>query len=102
MFCELEHTQRSDTFLCTKGPIMPIWTLHGDGKNIKPGEVVAPGERLSCGRTIGLGSQHVVSMFGATFVFPIIMGLNPQLAILFSGVCTLLFLAIAIDPLLPF
>ena len=51
-------------------------------------------ERLSWPRTIGIGAQHVVSMFGATFVFPIIMGLNPQLAILFSGVCTLLFLAV--------
>ena len=51
-------------------------------------------ERLSWPRTVGIGAQHVVSMFGATFVFPIIMGLNPQLAILFSGVCTLLFLAI--------
>lgn len=71
-----------------------LWAVHGDGKNIRPGEVVAPGERLSWPRTFGIGAQHVVSMFGATFVFPIIMGLNPQLAIGFSGVCTLLFLAI--------
>ncbi|MDV8006031.1 uracil-xanthine permease family protein [Rhodococcus sp. IEGM 1318] len=73
---------------------MPIWTLHGDGKNIGPGEVVAPGERLSWARTIGLGGQHVVSMFGATFVFPIIMGLNPQLAVMMSGFCTLFFLLV--------
>ncbi|MEH6622133.1 MULTISPECIES: uracil-xanthine permease family protein [Dietzia] len=73
---------------------MGLWSVHGDGKNIRPGEVVAPMERLSWPRTIGIGAQHVVSMFGATFVFPIIMGLNPQLAILFSGVCTLLFLAV--------
>jgi uracil-xanthine permease len=33
-------------------------------------------------------------MFGATFVFPIIMGLNPQLAVLMSGVATILFLLI--------
>lgn len=72
----------------------PLWTVHGDGKSIRPGEVVAPSERLSWPRTIGIGAQHVVSMFGATFVFPIIMGLNPQLAIGFSGVCTLLFLAV--------
>ena len=41
-------------------------------------EVVAPDERLSWGRTAGLGAQHVVAMFGATFVFPLVMGLNPQ------------------------
>lgn len=73
---------------------MAIWKVHGDGKNILPGEVVAPDERLSWGRTIGLGGQHVVSMFGATFVFPLLMGLNPQLAIMLSGFCTLFFLAV--------
>ena len=73
---------------------MAIWKLHGDGKSLGPDEVVAPNERLSWGRTIGLGAQHVVAMFGATFVFPIIMGLNPQLAIMMSGVATILFLLI--------
>lgn len=73
---------------------MAIWKLHGDGKTLGPDDVVAPHERLSWGRTIGLGAQHVVAMFGATFVFPIIMGLNPQLAIMMSGVATLLFLLI--------
>jgi uracil-xanthine permease len=33
-------------------------------------------------------------MFGATFVFPLIMGLNPQLAILMSGIATICFLLI--------
>ncbi len=58
------------------------------------GEVVAPDERLSWAKTVGLGAQHVVAMFGATFVFPIIMGLSPQLAILMSGVATIVFLLI--------
>jgi len=70
------------------------WTLHGDGKALAPGEVVAPDERLSWSRTTGLGAQHVVAMFGATFVFPLIMGLNPQLAILMSGIATIAFLLI--------
>ena len=70
------------------------WTLHGDGRTLAPGEVVAPDERLSWGRTAGLGAQHVVAMFGATFVFPLIMGLNAQLAIMMSGVATILFLLI--------
>ena len=59
-----------------------------------PGEPVAPDERLPWGRTVGIGAQHVVAMFGATFVFPLIMGLNPQLAIMMSGVATIAFLLI--------
>jgi uracil-xanthine permease len=70
------------------------WTLHGDGKTLAAGEVVAPHERLTWGRTIGLGAQHVVAMFGATFVFPLVMGLNPQLAIMMSGIATIIFLLI--------
>jgi uracil-xanthine permease len=57
-----------------------------------PGEAVGVQQRLTWGRTVGLGAQHVVAMFGATFVFPLVMGLDPNLAILFSGVCTVLFL----------
>ncbi|WP_392466557.1 uracil-xanthine permease family protein [Arsenicicoccus cauae] len=72
---------------------MALWTLHNGGV-LEPGAVVAPHERLGWGKTIGLGAQHVVAMFGATFVFPILMGLNPQLAVMMSGVATLLFLAI--------
>src|SRR3954470_13173009 len=59
-----------------------------------PGEPVAPDERLPWGKTIGVGAQHVVAMFGATFVFPIVMGLDANLAIMFSGICTILFLLI--------
>src|SRR5689334_7721368 len=70
------------------------WKVVYDGKTPPPGEAVAPDERLSWGRTVGLGAQHVVAMFGATFVFPLIMGLNPQLAILMSGIATILFLLI--------
>ncbi len=70
---------------------MAIWKLHGDG-TLKPGAVVAPTERLSWGKTVGLGAQHVVAMFGATFVFPLLMGLNPQLAVMMSGIATLVFL----------
>jgi uracil-xanthine permease len=56
--------------------------------------VVAPDERLSWPRTIGIGAQHVVAMFGATFVFPLIMGLDPNLAIMMSGVATIVFLLV--------
>jgi len=70
------------------------WKLVYGGKTPPPGAAVAPDERLSWGRTAGLGAQHVVAMFGATFVFPLIMGLNPQLAVLMSGVATIAFLLI--------
>ncbi|WP_425299406.1 uracil-xanthine permease family protein [Nocardioides panacisoli] len=70
------------------------WEVVHGGKTPPPGAAVGPMERLSWGRTVGLGAQHIVAMFGATFVFPIIMGLDPNLAILFSGVCTILFLLI--------
>lgn len=68
-----------------------MWKLHNNGI-LAPDAVVKPTERLSWGRTVGLGAQHVVAMFGATFVFPLLMGLNPQLAVMMSGVATLVFL----------
>src|SRR5215203_1492601 len=70
------------------------WKLYGDGKTPPLGEAVAPDERLSWPRTVGIGAQHVVAMFGATFVFPIIMGLDANLAIMMSGVATIVFLLI--------
>jgi uracil-xanthine permease len=60
----------------------------------QPGEAVAPDQRLSWGKTVGIGAQHVVAMFGATFVFPLIMGLNANLAIMMSGIATICFLLI--------
>jgi uracil-xanthine permease len=70
------------------------WKVVHGGRTPPPGEIVAPDERLSWPRTVGLGGQHVVAMFGATFVFPVLMGLNPNIAILMSGVATALFLLI--------
>src|SRR5919199_1546131 len=70
------------------------WKVVYEGKTPPPGAAVAPDERLSWPRTVGLGAQHVVAMFGATFVFPIIMGLDPQLAIMMSGIATICFLLI--------
>ena len=70
------------------------WKLYGDGKTPPLGQAVAPDERLSWPRTVGIGAQHVVAMFGATFVFPIVMGLDPNLAIMMSGIATILFLLV--------
>ncbi|RCW45865.1 uracil-xanthine permease [Halopolyspora algeriensis] len=70
------------------------WQVVHGGKTPPHGEYVGPMERLSVTRTAGLGAQHVMAMFGATFVFPLIMGLDANLSILFSGLCTILFLLI--------
>ncbi len=56
-----------------------------------PGEVVAPDERLPWAQTAVMGVQHVIAMFGATVLAPILMGFDPNLAILMSGIGTLIF-----------
>ncbi|WP_345216423.1 uracil-xanthine permease family protein [Georgenia halophila] len=71
-----------------------LWTVHGDGRHITPGEVVAPEERLSWPLTIGIGAQHVIAMFGATFLVPLITGFPAATTLFFSAVGTLLFLII--------
>ncbi len=71
-----------------------IWRLHGDGRRVAPGAVVGPDERLSWPRTIGIGMQHVVAMFGATFLVPLLTGLPPATTLFFSAVGTALFLLI--------
>jgi NCS2 family nucleobase:cation symporter-2 len=70
------------------------WKLHGDGKSISAGAVVSTDERLTWPRTIGVGLQHIAAMFGATFLVPIITGFPPTTTLFFSGIGTLLFLAI--------
>ncbi|MGN6404344.1 solute carrier family 23 protein, partial [Sinomonas sp.] len=70
------------------------WKLHGDGRSVRPGEVVAPQERLAWPLTIGIGLQHVVAMFGATFLVPILTHMPPATTLFFSGIGTLLFLVV--------
>ncbi len=70
------------------------WKVVHGGKTPPPGQVVRPDERLSWPRTTGIGIQHVLAMFGATFVLPPIMGIPGNTAVFFSGVGTLLFLLI--------
>jgi putative pyrimidine permease RutG len=55
------------------------------------GSVIAPDERLPWPQTAVMGVQHVIAMFGATVLAPILMGFDPNIAILMSGVGTLLF-----------
>lgn len=49
-------------------------------------------ERLSLGKTIPLGLQHVFAMFGATVLVPFLTGLSPAVALLASGIGTIVFL----------
>jgi len=55
------------------------------------GRVVAPDERLPWPQTFAMGVQHVVAMFGSTVLAPLLMGFDPNLCILMSGIGTLLF-----------
>ena len=70
------------------------WKLHGDGKTLAPGEVVEPDERLTWGRTAGIGAQHVIAMFGATFLVPILTHFDPSTTLFFTAMSTMLFLLI--------
>ncbi|MCS4484729.1 nitrate reductase [Gleimia sp. 6138-11-ORH1] len=70
------------------------WKVHGDGKSITPGSVVLPHERLSWPRTIGIGSQHVIAMFGATFLVPLQTGFPATTTLFFTAIGTLLFILI--------
>jgi uracil-xanthine permease len=65
----------------------PRWTPKSDG-------VIAPDERLPAPQTFALGVQHVVAMFGATVLAPLLMGFDPNVAILMSGAGTLLFFVV--------
>ena len=58
------------------------------------GGVIGPHERLPWPQTAVMGVQHVIAMFGATVLAPILMGFDPNLAILMSGLGTLLFFLI--------
>jgi len=73
---------------------MAIWKLHGDGKKVAQGGVVNPDERLNWPLTTGLGLQHIIAMFGATFLVPIITGFPPSTTLFFSAVGTVTFLLI--------
>ena len=56
--------------------------------------VIMPEERLPWGQTIVSGLQHGVAMAGGTIIGPLIMGFDPNLALLFSGVGTLIFFVV--------
>jgi putative pyrimidine permease RutG len=70
-----------------QGGYLPRWRLKTEG-------VIAPDERLPWGQTILVGLQHVLAMFGSTVLGPLLMGFDPNTAIFFSGIGTLVFFLI--------
>lgn len=73
---------------------MPFWAVHGDGRRVADEATVAPGERLGWLLTMGFGAQHLLVMAGVALVVPVFTGLPPSTTLLFSGIGTLLFLAL--------
>jgi len=57
-------------------------------------KIIFPEEKIPIQRLIPMGMQHVVAMFGATVLAPILMGFDPQVALFFSGIGTLIFIAV--------
>ncbi|MGB7364825.1 MAG: solute carrier family 23 protein [Rhodococcus sp. (in: high G+C Gram-positive bacteria)] len=74
--------------------VIPRWTVHGDGRTVASDGVVGPDERLSWPRTVGIGMQHVVAMFGATLLVPTITGFPVTTTLFFSGIGTAIFLLV--------
>ena len=58
---------------------------------LQQGGIVKPDERLPWPQTALMGVQHVIAMFGATVLAPLLMGFDPNIAILMSGIGTLIF-----------
>lgn len=66
------------------------WTVKKDDA-LQAGGVIGPDERLPWPQTTVMGVQHLIAMFGATVLAPILMGFDANVAILMSGIGTLLF-----------
>ena len=60
----------------------------------KEREVIGVSDRVSVGRAIPLGIQHMMSMFGSTVLVPVLVGLNPNVAIMCSGIGTICYLLV--------
>lgn len=69
----------------------PKWRPFTDDIDTRP---VGTTEYLPPAQSVVLGIQHAFAMFGATVLAPLLMGFDPNLAILMSGICTLLFFLI--------
>ena len=66
----------------------PKWRPYTGDINSQP---VGTNEYLPPAQSAVLGIQHTFAMFGSTVLAPFLMGFEPNLAILMSGICTILF-----------
>ena len=57
-------------------------------------EIIGVDDRVSIGRAIPLGIQHMMSMFGSTVLVPVLTGLDPNVAIMCSGIGTICYLLV--------
>jgi len=57
-------------------------------------EIIGVDARVSVGRAIPLGIQHMMSMFGSTVLVPTLTGLSPSVAIMCSGIGTICYLLV--------
>ena len=55
------------------------WKIVHNGKAPPPGESIGPMERVRWPRMVGVGFQHVITMFPGTFILPLMMGLDANL-----------------------
>lgn len=55
-------------------------------------DIIGVDDRVEIVRAIPLGIQHMMSMFGATVLVPVLTGLNPNIAIMCSGIGTIIYL----------
>ena len=56
--------------------------------------VIYPEDKMPFAKSAIAGFQHVIAMFGGTVLCPILMGFDPNIAILCSGLSTFLFFLI--------
>ena len=61
---------------------------------VKQEAIYYPEDRLPAPQTLALGLQHVMAMFGATVLVPLILGFDVNTVLFFSGIATLIFLAV--------
>ncbi|MGE8571286.1 MAG: solute carrier family 23 protein [Acinetobacter amyesii] len=66
----------------------PKWRPYEGNIDARP---VGTNEYLPPVQSVVLGIQHAFAMFGATVLAPFLMGFDANLAILMSGICTILF-----------
>lgn len=75
----------------TKEPWFPKFKPYQGDLDVIPVQI---DEYLPAGQSLVLGLQHAFAMFGATVLAPLLMGFDPNLTILITGIGTILFFLI--------